>query len=152
MCQDLSSHPSKRFHPNVSIPPLLDVASLFNPDANSSMWMDVVLDDDNNSKSIPAYLADPKVQEGILGFLGLQRCKEEEARLVNEMDSMLCWMSSRINSIKKAQNICQGKGNSPLHCMVSIIDNISRSTSCISATDAARKYYSRRNKMDPPCW
>jgi hypothetical protein len=111
MCQDLASHPSKRYYPNASIPPPLDVPGLFNLDANSPMWMDADTSlnyDEDQAHVPPAYLANPKVQEGILGWLGLQRCEEEESRILGELDGLLSWMSSQIDAIDKALNTCQG--------------------------------------------
>jgi hypothetical protein len=108
MCQDLASHPSKRFYPTATIPPLLDIPELFNPDANSSMWMDPSLNDSHEECQPPGYLADPKVQDGILGWLALQRCQEEQSQLLGEMEGLICWMSSQIKSINQALNICQG--------------------------------------------
>jgi hypothetical protein len=107
MCQDLLSHPSKRYHPSATIPPLLDIPELFNPDANHSMWMDDSLDDDEEHQP-PGYLADPKMQDGILGWLALQRCEEEQPRLLGEMEGLISWMSSRIDAVNQALNICQG--------------------------------------------
>jgi hypothetical protein len=49
MCQDLASHPSKRHYPSATIPPLLDIPGLFNPDANTSMWMDASLNDNDDA-------------------------------------------------------------------------------------------------------
>lgn len=108
MCHELASHPSKQYYPSATIPALLDVPALFNPDANSSMWMDGSLNDRDEGFEPPPYLADPKVQEGILGWLGLQRCKEEQSRLLGEIEGLLCWISGQINMIKEALNACQG--------------------------------------------
>lgn len=69
--------------------------------------MDVAFDEED-APSIPEYLANPKVSEGILGLLGLQRCDEEQARLINEMESLVAWIASQISSIQFAQSICQG--------------------------------------------
>lgn len=102
------SHPSKRFHPHASIPPPLDIAELFNLDANSTMWMDAPLHDGEEGHTPPAYLADPKMQEGILGWLRLQRCKEEELRLFREIGGLISWISSQISAIKQAMDACQG--------------------------------------------
>jgi hypothetical protein len=108
MCHDLASHPSKRYYPNALIPPPLDIPGLFSPDANSPMWMDATLNDNDETHVPPAYLANPKVQEGILGWLGLQRCQEEESHILGEMEGLLGWMSSQIDSINQALSICQG--------------------------------------------
>ena len=108
MCQDLLSHPSKRYYPSAIIPPLLDIPELFNPNANSSIWMAASLNDKDEECQPPAYLADPKVQDGILGWLALQRCEEEQSRLLGEMDGLIGWVSSQIHSIDQALNICQG--------------------------------------------
>jgi hypothetical protein len=108
MCQDLLSHPSKRYHPSATIPPLLDIPELFNPDANHSMWMDTSLNDNDEECQPPGYLADPKMQDGILGWLALQRCEEEQPRLLGEMEGLICWMSSQIDMINQALSICQG--------------------------------------------
>jgi hypothetical protein len=72
------------------------------------MWMDNSLNDDNGANVPPAYLANPKVQEGILGWLGLQRCQEEESRILSEMEGLLSWMSCQINAINQALSICKG--------------------------------------------
>lgn len=72
------------------------------------MWMDSSLDEDDKTHVPPAYLADPKAQEGIQGWLGLQRCQEEESRILSEMDGLLCWMSSQIDTINQALNMCKG--------------------------------------------
>jgi hypothetical protein len=109
MCQELVSHPSKRHYPNASIPPLIDIPGLFDPDANSPMWMDSSLNDEDEAHAPPNYLANPKVQEGILGWLGLQRCQEEESRILGEMDGLLSWMSNQIEAIKQVLNICRGR-------------------------------------------
>ena len=108
MCQDVLSHPSKRYYPSATIPPLLDIPELFNPDANNSMWMDDSLNDDEEERQPPAYLADPKMQDGILGWLALQRCEEEQPQLLGEMEGLIHWMSSQIDTINQALNICQG--------------------------------------------
>ena len=108
MCQDLLSHPSRRYHPSVSIPPLLDIPKLFNYDANNSMWMDDSLDNNNEECPPPGYLADPKMQDGIMGWLALQRCEEEQPRLLGEMEGLISWISSQINAINQALTICQG--------------------------------------------
>jgi hypothetical protein len=111
MCQDLASHPSKRYHPNASIPPPLDIPGLFNLEANSPMWMDAKASltyDEDEAHVPPAYLANPKVQEGILGWLGLQRCQEEESHLLAEIEGLLSWMSSQIKAINNALSNCKG--------------------------------------------
>ena len=108
MCHDLASHPSKSYYPNALIPPPLDIPGLFNPDANTPMWMDASLNDNDETHVPPAYLADPKVQEGIQGWLGLQRCQEEESHILGEIEGLLGWMSRQIDSINQALNMCQG--------------------------------------------
>ena len=72
------------------------------------MWMDSSLNDNDETHVPPSYLANPKVQEGILGWLGLQRCQEEESRILGEMDGLLRWMSSQIDAIKQALSISKG--------------------------------------------
>ncbi|KAF8304858.1 hypothetical protein DL93DRAFT_2066735 [Clavulina sp. PMI_390] len=109
MCQELSSHAKKRYYPNASIPLPLDVAELFNPEANAAMWMDSVSDDSNPADAPPAYLTDPAVQSGIMGWLGLQRCKEEESRLLGEMRRLVGWISEEIDAVDKALSLCEGK-------------------------------------------
>lgn len=86
----------------------MDIAELFNPDTNAAMWVDDCLDEDDETHIPPAYLADPKVQEGIIGWLGLQRCEEDELRLIGEMEGLLSWISSKIDAINKALSICEG--------------------------------------------
>ena len=76
MCQDLLSHPSKRYYPSAIIPPLLDIPELFNPDANSSMWMAASLNNKDEECQPPAYLADPKVQSPYSWTDTHQKCFE----------------------------------------------------------------------------
>lgn len=72
------------------------------------MWMDASLNDDDEECQPPQYLADPKVQDGILGWLALQRCEEEQSRLLGELEGLICWVSSQINTIDQALNVCKG--------------------------------------------
>ena len=62
------------------------------------MWMDATLNDNDETH----------VQEGILGWLGLQRCQEEESCILGEMDGLLGWMSSQIDAINQALSVCHG--------------------------------------------
>jgi hypothetical protein len=75
------------------------------------MWMDAEASltyDQDEAHVPPAYLANPKVQEGILGWLGLQRCQEEESRLLAEIEGLLSWMSSQIKAINNTLSNCEG--------------------------------------------
>lgn len=149
MCQELASHPSKRYYPNASIPPLLDLPGLFNPDANSPMWMDASLNDNDETHVPPAYLADPKVQEGILGWLQLERCKEEEFRVLREMNGLIQWVAQRINAIKHALCFCQGLPS--LHYLLShasLINLFHRPCSLFSTNYPASNRADHWNEMD----
>jgi len=149
MRQDLASHPSKRYYPNASIPPPLDIPGLFNPDANSPMWMDTSLNDHDETHVPPAYLANPKVQEGILGWLGLQRCQEEESRILGEMDGLLGWMSSQIDTINQALNICKGSPLlSTIRTQVYWLTRLLRPSARISTWDPASNASDYGNQMD----
>lgn len=107
MQRELTTHPSRQNHLSIPLPVPLDIAQLFNPDANPEMWNDLV-DDDDQSAPLPAYLVFPEVQQGILGWLSLQRCEEEQSRLLAETELLLQWIHNQIQQIKAAQALCTG--------------------------------------------
>lgn len=105
---ELATHRSRPRHSSIPLPPALDIAQLFNPDANPEMWNNVMANTEEG-QDMPAYLVHPEVQQGILGWLTLQRCTEEEARLMAEISLLLQWISARIRQIHAALKLSTGK-------------------------------------------
>lgn len=90
-----------------AIPKHLDVARLYDLDANPHMWMvDAVPTD---LVDLPPYLTDNNVQRGISSLLVQDRVKEEIIRLQIERCSMIEWMEVRIKELKNTIARCTGK-------------------------------------------
>lgn len=109
MCEELQTN--RKLHPHATIPAPLDINQLFNPEVNAAMWNDAVFHnhDGDAPHELPDYLVYSHVQEGILGWLSLQRLSEEQSRLLVEVDVLIAWVANRINSILKALQRCTGK-------------------------------------------
>lgn len=78
---------------------LLDLA------VDDPIWLDVGLDDldaDGNPTPVPRWLADEKVRIGIRGLLQLDRCLEEEERLIEERATFQEWAAAEWDAISAA--------------------------------------------------
>jgi hypothetical protein len=64
---------------------------LFRLDVDDDVWQDVGLDEDNNG-IVPLWLCDEGVRQGIRNLLELDRCKEEELRLMRERRALQEWL------------------------------------------------------------
>lgn len=88
------------------IPQPLDIAKLFDTDANAHMWMADSIP--TNSSHLPPYVIDDNVRQGIAALLVQDRVKEELFRLQQEHHSMINWLKVRIRSLKDAITRCSG--------------------------------------------
>ncbi|KAK7435966.1 hypothetical protein VKT23_019373 [Stygiomarasmius scandens] len=79
--------------PRNAVPPeYIDPKNLFNLDVDDVIWQDIGLIDDENSSVPPPWLADENVRKGIHAMLEIDRCDEEDERLVVEMKSLQEWL------------------------------------------------------------
>src|SRR5271170_2322581 len=99
MCQELVSHPSKRHYPNTSIPPLIDILGLFNPDANSLMWMDSSLNDEDEAHAPPNTWPIQRCKRGYLAGSGYK-----DARRKNHI-SLGRWMACFAGCLTKLKQL-----------------------------------------------
>ena len=62
-------------------------------DVDDDIWQDIGLTDNNDEDlDIPAWLGDEHVRKGIKSLLELDRCMEEQRRLISECISMRQWL------------------------------------------------------------
>lgn len=88
------------------LPQSLDITQLYNLDANPHMWMVDAIPTD--AGQLPPYLADDKVQCGIMSILANDRAKEEICRLGEEYHAMIKWLDARIKNLKATIMRCHG--------------------------------------------
>jgi hypothetical protein len=77
---------------------------IFKLDVDDDIWQDVGLDDDQYD-SVPLWLKDDKVRQGIKSMLQLDRCKEEEARVLRERQALQEWMQEEWQVVQTAKDI-----------------------------------------------
>jgi hypothetical protein len=63
------------------IPKKIPCEGLFSLDVNDEIWQDIGLEDREEGSSVPAWLGNDEVHQGINNVLELDRCIEEEKRL-----------------------------------------------------------------------
>jgi hypothetical protein len=64
---------------------------LFKLDVDDDIWQDVGLGEENHG-IMPLWLSDERVRQGIQSLLELDRCKEEEHRLMRERRALQEWL------------------------------------------------------------
>ncbi|KAG6834316.1 hypothetical protein H0H93_010514 [Arthromyces matolae] len=80
-------------------PPKIDVKGLFLLDVDSHIWQDVILEDDEASRSEPpAWMAVENVWEGIKALLEHDRCAEEQDGFLRS-GRLLTWQLQRLTII-----------------------------------------------------
>jgi hypothetical protein len=91
LCQQLRTLSDQGQAPrNVVLPQLVKIKGLFDLDVDDEIWQEISLDDED--VSIPAWLGDQNVRDGIKLCLDFDRCVEEEQRLQRERTAMQEWM------------------------------------------------------------
>jgi hypothetical protein len=73
---------------------------MFQLDVDSDIWQDIGLEDCNPDP--PLWLADEHVREGIRMMLEVDRCNEEEKRLLRERSALQEWFSMEWLSVQTA--------------------------------------------------
>jgi hypothetical protein len=77
---------------------------LFKLDVDDDIWQDVGLNDEHHGPA-PQWLRDDAVRQGIKSMLQLDRCKEEEARLLRERKALQEWMQEEWKVVQTAKKI-----------------------------------------------
>ena len=75
---------------------------LFKLDVDDDIWQDLGLDEEDEHAEPPAWLADEPVRKGIRAMLELDRCMEEERRLMEERCFLQEWMMEEWARIRNA--------------------------------------------------
>ncbi|KAG1744527.1 uncharacterized protein EDB91DRAFT_1236494 [Suillus paluster] len=104
LCSQLRSLIRQRRAPHYAVPPhIIPRDGIFLLDVDDDIWQDVGLDDDTTMP--PAWLSDDAVRNGIRLQLEVDRCMEEEARLMRERAIIQEWMLVEWEAIQGALNI-----------------------------------------------
>ena len=82
-------------------PRTIDMDHLFDLDVDDEIWQDVGLEE-NDAMAPPRWMSDDAVRDGIKAVLELDRCKEEEERLVHERQALQVWFSEEWVITEKA--------------------------------------------------
>jgi hypothetical protein len=118
LCSQLRSLIRQRRAPHYAVPPhIIPRDGIFLLDVDDDIWQDVGLDDDTTMP--PAWLSDDVVRNGIRLQLEVDRCKEEEARLMRERAVIQEWMLAEWEAIQGASNIAGMCGCTMLSIVVS---------------------------------
>ncbi|KAJ7194705.1 hypothetical protein GGX14DRAFT_678291 [Mycena pura] len=96
VCAELSKIVKDGHAPAGSIAPRpIKPKQLWQLDVDDDIWQDIGLDDDDDvrTKEPPLWLCDERVRSGIKAVLELDRCDEEDYRLITERCSMQVWFA-----------------------------------------------------------
>jgi hypothetical protein len=111
LCNELAAMIQQNQAPRGAVAPhLIEKDDLFNVEVDDDIWQDVGLNDieDNMEDSIPLWLGDDDVRQGIRHLLERDRCEEEERRLCKERQAMHDWMVEEWTCVMEAIK-CSGK-------------------------------------------
>jgi hypothetical protein len=85
------------------VPNKIEKESLFKLDVDDEIWQDINVD--NLDGSVPAWLGDNNIRDGIRVLLQHDRCVEEEMRIVREVHTLREWMQEEWVSIQNCIHI-----------------------------------------------
>lgn len=104
LCQQLRTLSDQGHAPrNVVLPQPVKIKGLFDLDVDDEIWQEIGLDDED--VSIPAWLGDQNVRDGIKFCLEFDRCVEEKQRLCRERSAMQEWMREEWACLAAAEAI-----------------------------------------------
>ena len=94
LCEELIHMIKARKSPRGAVAPLsIDLDGLYQLDVDDDIWQDIGLSDEfDEEMMVPDWLGTEKVRVGIKSLLELQRCEEEERRLLHERLAIQEWM------------------------------------------------------------
>lgn len=75
-----------------TVPEKVEMAGLFTLDVDDAIWQDVGLADEDLPNP-PLWMCNDDVRRGIKALLEVDRCREEEDRLVHERQALQVWFS-----------------------------------------------------------
>jgi hypothetical protein len=91
LCQQLRTLSNQGKAPrNTVLPQPVKIKGLFDLDVDDEIWQEIGLDEED--VSVPAWLGDQNVRNGIKLCLEFDRCVEEKQRLRRERTTMQEWM------------------------------------------------------------
>jgi hypothetical protein len=90
----------------VTVSEKIEMTGLFALDIDDAIWQDVGLADEDLMDP-PLWMCDDDVRSGIKALLELDRCLEEEARLVHERQALQVWFSEEWKIVTEG---CQATG------------------------------------------
>jgi hypothetical protein len=115
LCDDMNTLIRQKKAPRNSIAPLkIDMEQLFGLDIDDDIWLDVGIgyDDEEDSRVPPLWLSNENVRAGIWAIMDLDRCLEEQKRLLQERSAMQLWFNEEWCVVNQA--LQRGKINSYL--------------------------------------
>jgi hypothetical protein len=92
--------------PGAIVPEKVIMTGLFALDVDDAIWQDIGLADEESADP-PLWLCNDAVRSGIKARLELDRCLEEEARLVHERRALQVWFSEEWKIVTDG---CQATG------------------------------------------
>ncbi|KAK7008483.1 hypothetical protein R3P38DRAFT_3324595 [Favolaschia claudopus] len=103
LCKDMNKLVKERKAPKNSIPPApIDPKAIWGLDVDDEIWQDVGLDDADEEAEPPLWLKDDTVRSGIKAMLVLDRCEEEQARVVHECRALRYWLAEEWDVVASA--------------------------------------------------
>ena len=80
-------------------------------DVDDEIWQDIGLEEvDSKEITPPCWMSDEAVRNGIKAVLELDRCKEEEERLIHECQALQVWFSEEWTVILEALQTAESLG------------------------------------------
>ena len=102
LCAEMAHLVSMQDAPlGAKVPEPLQREGLFQLDVDDSIWQDIGLSEEHDG-DVPRWIGDDDVRQGIKWMLQLERCSEEESRLMRERLAMQAWMVEEWNCTEMA--------------------------------------------------
>jgi hypothetical protein len=96
----------RRAPQGVTVPEKVEMVGLFALDVDDAIWQDVGLADEDPINP-PLWMCNEDIRKGIKALLELDRCVEEEARLIHERRALQVWFSEEWKIVTQG---CQAAG------------------------------------------
>jgi hypothetical protein len=104
LCRQLKSLINQKKAPLGAILPIeIPREGIFKLDVDDDIWQDIGLNDEQHS-SAPLWLTNENVRQGIKSMLQLDRCEEEEVRLLRERHALQEWMKEEWKIVQRAKH------------------------------------------------